>query len=149
MKAKKIWVVVADSSKARILENTGPNRSLVEVSGASFAAPRSHGRDLYSDRSGRAFDSRGAGRHAMVHPTSPEEQGRISFIKTLATWIERPRHARAFDSLILVAPPKALGLLRKELSQQTRARIVCECDKDLTNASNEKIAITLEDRVFL
>ena len=149
MKAKRTWVIVADSRVARVLERKGASEDLVEVPGAVFDAPKSHGRDLFSDRAGRTFDSVGGGRHAKEPSTSAEEQGRASFIRAVAGWVDEPKHARAFDRLALVAPAKTLGALRKELSQSARAKVVCECDKDLTKASSKEIVVALNKQTLL
>lgn len=149
MKAKRTWVIVADSQAARVLERKGPGRELVEIPGAVFEAPRSHGRDLFSDRAGRTFDSVGGGRHANEPSTSAEEQGRARFIKAVAGWVDEPKHAGAFDRLALVAPAKTLGALRKELSLSSRAKVVCECDKDLTKASSKEILEALNKQTLL
>lgn len=64
------WVVVADSSSCRLFAAGKPIGPLQELESLVHPEGRMHGRDLVSGQPGRAFDSKGAGRHAM------EPQGR-------------------------------------------------------------------------
>ncbi len=37
-----------------------------------------------------------------------------------------------FDQLVIVAPPKTLGLIRKKLHKEAERRLVCEIPKEMT-----------------
>lgn len=149
MKAAKTWVVVADARRARIYANDGVGHGLQEIPGASFEIPRSSGRDLYSDRSGRAFDSHGAGRHAMERPTPAEDQGRAQLVKEVVAWLAAPRQAQSFDRLALVAAPRTLGDLREALPEALRGKIAGELSKDLTKADTAQITEALSGQILL
>jgi protein required for attachment to host cells len=59
-----------------------------------------------------------------------------------ADMLKKKALANAFDKLIVVAPPKTLGELRKHYHKEVEARIAGEVAKDLTNmpvAEIEKI----------
>jgi protein required for attachment to host cells len=43
------------------------------------------------------------------------------------------------DKLVLVAPPKALGILRQHLAQATRSVVIGEVAKDLVKFPNPEI----------
>ena len=49
----------------------------------------------------------------------------------------------ALDELTIIAAPRFLGLLRKELDASVRQRVVCELDKDLVDESEAEIAARL------
>ena len=149
MKAKRTWVVVADGRTALIFENDGPEHGLSKVPGGELHAERPDARGLFSDRAGRAFDTAGQGRHAMEPPTSAEEQVRMRFVRTLVDWLDKPTRAGAADRLVLVAPPKMLGDLRAELSDQLSRKVVAELDKDLTKAPPDDIAHALGELIAL
>ncbi|MDX1400945.1 MAG: host attachment protein [Kiloniellales bacterium] len=149
MKARKKWVVVADARNARVFELRGKNKSPAQIQGALFEAPREAGQDVFSSRPGRVFDSHGAGRHGMEPSTSAEDQGRENFVRTIASWLEKPGENGDFDSLILVAAPKTLGELRKQLSTALRIKVEYELDKDLTKSTDEEVVEALGSRIVI
>jgi protein required for attachment to host cells len=52
---------------------------------------------------------------------------------------------RAYDRLILVAAPSALGDLRAALSPEVRAKVVAEVPKDLTKTPDAAVVEHLSD----
>ena len=52
--------------------------------------------------------------------------------------------AGEFEKLIIVAPPKTLGELRKHYGKQLSERIAGELAKDLTGHSTDQIAAAVE-----
>ena len=76
---------------------------------------RAHQRELTTDRPGRAFDSKGPGRHAVSGGSvSPKEHEASKLCSELADEIETARVQGRFDRLVLVATPSFLGELRKD-----------------------------------
>jgi protein required for attachment to host cells len=61
------------------------------------------------------------------------------FAKKMAELLNVAAQAQRFGRLILVAPPKALGDLRAELSEGARALVVHEIHKDLTRLELPKL----------
>jgi protein required for attachment to host cells len=124
------WVVVCDGAKALVLENVGdetfPNLRTREV--YEQEVPMTH--EQGTDAPGRAFNSVGAGRSAMEQ-TDWHEQQESRFLRRLVSHLEAAVQARATASLIVVAPPRALGILRQAYSANLRAVLRAEIDKDL------------------
>ena len=85
----KIWIVVADEAKSRILATDKTTEPLVELDGLTSPEATMSKQDLVSDKSGRSFDSGGQGRHAMGNKTDPKEQVAIRFAKELADHLEK------------------------------------------------------------
>jgi protein required for attachment to host cells len=133
------WVLVADSSRARLL-NLEKNRSLTEVEAFVCPEERLREQDLTSDRGGRSFDSRGGGRHGMEPVTSQREQLAIEFAKQIAERLDGLRSSGAMDQLVLIAAPTFLGHLRAKLSGETEHLIALSIDKDLTQHKLPDIA---------
>ena len=131
MKPITTWILLADSTQARIACNDGPGRGVTLVSGETLHGRNLPGREIDSDRPGRTFDSHGRGRHAMEPPTDPRENEKQHFIRDLAALLDKEAKRGRYDRLVLVAPPKALGYLRRALSDQVRDRITGEIRKDL------------------
>ena len=133
------WVIVADAARARFFERN-KDRTLKEFDVLVSPEGRLHEGQLTADRAGRAFDSRGGGRHAMQPRHSASEHQATVFAKQLAEHIDDARVAGYLDKLVLVAPPKFLGELRSSLSPAAREVVVHSIDKELTTASVEEVA---------
>jgi protein required for attachment to host cells len=124
------WVVVCDGSKALVLCNTGRGRSpdlrTVEVFKQNDPATREQG----SDAPGRVMHSIGDVRSA-VDQTDWHAQAERAFLTRLAQHLDAAVNAGKTNSVILVAPPRALGILRSSLGNALRAAVRAEVDKDL------------------
>ncbi|MEX0627924.1 MAG: host attachment protein [Cucumibacter sp.] len=144
MKPIVTWILIADGARARVLENTGPGKGLREVEGFEFADARLRARDIMADRAGRSFASVGHSRSAMESPTDPVDKREADFARSLAVMLEKQRRVGAFDRLILVAAPNALGDLRASLTPRVRAIVYAELSKDLTKVPNAEMAKHLE-----
>ena len=59
--------------------------------------------------------------------------------------INRAALANEFERLIIVAPPKTLGELRKHYHKQVESRITAEIPKDLTGHPVQKIEAVLQN----
>lgn len=138
------WVVVAESSRARILVFEGFQSPLRELEDLIHPEARAHERDLISDRQGRTIDSTGQRRHAKQPPVSPKEQRAIEFARSVAEHVERARAQGAFKRLILVAAPEFLGLLRGNLGDATRHCITREVHKNLVRKDEQAIRDSLK-----
>ena len=135
----KIWVVVADEAKSRILSTDKTTEPLIELDELISPEATMSKQDLVSDKSGRSFDSGGQGRHAMGDKTDPKEQVAIRFAKELAAYLERNRQKKAYIKLFVIAAPHFLGLLRKELSKGVSELVSLEVDKNLTTLDPKSI----------
>ncbi|MGB7290531.1 MAG: host attachment protein [Candidatus Macondimonas sp.] len=129
---RKVWVVVADASRARLFRAETPRGPLVELEDAVHSAARLQDQELLSDRAGRAFDSQGKHRHGMEAPTDPHDQEAQRFAHELAERLHVHHNAHDFDGLVLVAPPRFLGLLRGALDEQVAKQVLASFDRDLT-----------------
>ena len=124
------WVVVCDGAKALILENAGdakfPNLRTREVLEEPHAATREQG----TDAPGRAHASVGTAGSA-VEQTDWHDQAERQFLEKLAGRIDAAVTAGDVKSLIVIASPRALGMIRKAYSQQVRGVLQDEISKDL------------------
>ena len=146
---KKIWVLTADDSKARVLETLGPGARMEEIPDGTFSTEKRSGRELYSDRPGRGHESHSPMRHAMDYKTPADEQERRRFVQDLSDWLVQAHQKKRFDRLVLVAAPKTLGALRKQLPQNVQDFVSGSLAKDLTGAEANDIAKTLRDQGML
>lgn len=123
------WVVVCDGAKALVLENIGdakfPNLKMVEVFEHKSVATH----DLGSDKPGRSHSSMGHGR-SSVEQTDWHDQAETAFLLQLVKHLDAAIAAGKTKSLIVAAPPRALGVLRPAYTHRLREAISAEVDKD-------------------
>lgn len=145
MKQLRTWILIADGARARILENHGPNHSLVPVGGMEFSADHSATHELVSDRQGRSFSSAGHGRSAIESRSDPHRELKAHFAHHLADVLSHEFENGHFHRLILVAAPVTLGDLRAAISDHVRATVIGEIAHDLTKTPNHEIPGHLKD----
>lgn len=109
------WIVVADQSLARIFAMESRLSPLEELESLVHPAGRQHPGELVSDRSGREA-APGGSHHAVEPDVARKEAEAEKFAAQVAAELERGRQAGDFDQLIVVAPPRMLGLLRQAIT---------------------------------
>jgi len=134
------WMLVADGRRARLLVEHRRGANLEEPWAMEIGPD-----DLYDpqDRPPRSFDRVGAGRHAMDKGRSLHEQEEEKFLRRVADRLSDAERHSQFDHLVIVAPPRALGLLRGLLSDSAKARVRADLPKDLL----EEPALKLRERL--
>jgi protein required for attachment to host cells len=126
-----IWVLVADSSEARIFSSPGLQGPLELVETLRHAPSRAHPRDLGSDVPGRVHDRMGQARHSLDPAQQIKAEERHRFARELAEVLAAGQRTRRFESLVIMAPPAFLGVLRECLGKPVAAAVIRELPKDL------------------
>jgi protein required for attachment to host cells len=125
---KEGLVVAVDGTRMSIFQNIGdafdPELKLIE----EYHNPSQRTSELGTDRPGRAFQSKSS-RRATHEPTDFQQQEEDDFVIGAARKIEE-MVSDSREGLVLVAAPRALGLLRKNLNPATSARLLAEIPKD-------------------
>ena len=125
------WVVVCDGAKALVLENTGdakfPNLKTLEVFEQKDLATH----DLGAEQPGRAYSPAGHGSRGTIEQTDWHDQTERAFLAQLAKHLDAAVASGKVKSLIMVAPPRALGMLRAVYSHALKGALRAELDKDL------------------
>jgi protein required for attachment to host cells len=125
-------ILVGDGQKALFLRNRGNAQRLDLVVERILEQDNPATREQGSDRPGRAFASVGAARSAMEE-ADWHHIAKKRFAVELAEALYRHAHANHFDKLIIIAPPKVLGNLRKAFHAEVADRITAEIPKQLTS----------------
>lgn len=134
MKPARTWIVVADGTQARVFLNQGPGEGFGGAPIHEMAITLAADRDLTSDRPGRGrVDA--SRRHGMEPRVDWHEAEKERFIKTVAEHLDRAAGARSFDRLVLAAPSKMLGTLRRALGRHASDLVIGELPKDLTHVA--------------
>jgi protein required for attachment to host cells len=124
------WVVVCDGAKALILENAGdakfPNLKTVEVIEQKDLPTREQG----TGEPGTTHSSVGHGR-SSYEQTDWHDRSEEAFLHELAAKLDVAVSAGKAKSLIMVASPRALGMIRPAYSQALKQAVRTELHKDL------------------
>ncbi|TAN67890.1 MAG: host attachment protein [Methylobacter sp.] len=128
---KSTWIVVADSTRARIFTADTPSSPLEEIEDFSHTEGRLHDREMTSDLPGK-IKSTGAGGHAFEQPTDPKKHEADTFAHHISQYLEEAHNANRFEQLLIIAAPSFLGLLRNNLPDQVKKLVRFELDKDIT-----------------
>lgn len=125
-------VLVGDGSKALFLRNKGnplnPRLVVERILEQENPATRHQG----TDQPGRSVASLGGVQSAMDE-TDWHQLAEERFAAEIAEVLYRHAHARHFDKLVIVAPPKVLGKLRKFFHKEVTERIAAEVPKAMTS----------------
>ena len=128
--AAKSWIVVCDGAKAIILQNEGDALKLDLRVAEVLSQPDERDRDLGSERPGRVHESQGT-RRSAVEQTDFHEEAEAQFLKGLADRLCDMVYNKKMQAFVLIAAPKALGVLRPHLNSAVEAAITAEIAKDL------------------
>ena len=144
MKNPRIWYVIADGGRARIVQKRDQQTdsqdaydTLQEMVSKDIHRA-SH--DLGTGRPGRVHESAGAAHHAVEPRQDLHAAEKQNFGAEVAAWLTAANKRSEFDALILVAPARALGDIRKALDEPTKSKITSELQKDLTKVPNADLA---------
>lgn len=123
------WVIVCDGAKALVLENKGdekfPNLQTREVHEQKNARTS----EIGTDAPGRSHSSVGHGRSA-VEQTDFHDLAEREFLVGLMGRLNAAIEAGETKSLIVVAPPRALGVIRQTYTHNLKHAVRKEIDKD-------------------
>lgn len=140
-----IYVIVADSARARVLSAEAGVGELQDERDFVHPESRLRQQDLVSDAGGK--DAGAYGQHSMGHEKSAQEHAADSFARELVAEIENLRLSGNLNRLYLIAAPRFLGLLRGHLGKPCRELVAGEIDRDLVSHSIEDIRSHLPARL--
>lgn len=155
---KTVWILVADEGVARIVAAQGENARLEEVEKITDAGAHADNADLRRDAYGRRAQATvqgdaghpGAhtGRTATVVSSAGEDeihQEAQLFARRVAKLLEDARNGRRFDELVIVAPPRFLGLLRRALPASVAGVVTRELGKDYCQLPDQDLQQRMAD----
>jgi protein required for attachment to host cells len=134
---KKVWVLVANSSQAKIYRANGP--SLLEHGIFFHDESRMPARDLVSDNMGRETNRNMYGNDTCEPKTSLKEKEFLIFANTLAQFLEKGYNSGECEKIYVIAKPPFLGFLRQAFSSHVTNIVESEIHKDLTHMTPNEI----------
>lgn len=123
------WVVVCDGRKSLIFENAGDAAHLNLVTKETMTTENPPTHEQGVERPGRAFASVGT-RRSAVGQTDWHDEAERAFLRGLAARLDRAVSGNETKAIVLVAAPRAMGMLRAELSPRVDKAIKGEIAKD-------------------
>ena len=125
-------VLVADGRKLLFLRNHGDRNQIdLRTEAHDFRADPPD-REIKSDAAGTTRQSMGFGRPAMDE-TDFHQQDKDRWAKDAADELNKRALRNDFDALAIIAPPRTLSVLRKELHKEVERRIVLTINKEMTD----------------
>lgn len=140
---KPDWILIANASHARLLEQTEDSRLRLLH---SFEHPdsRKKGVELADDKAGREQSDRSFGGAAYEAQTDARRKEHQRFARELADHLEREARNNAFGSLQIFASSPFLGELKQELGGVTQRLLAGTHDVDLTAVGPAELGSRIE-----
>jgi protein required for attachment to host cells len=124
-------VLVADGRKMLFFRNHGDEQQIDLRTEAHDEREDAKDRELRTDARGAKGSSWG-GQMDTTGETDFHEQEEVAWLKEAAEELNKRALRNDFEALAIIAPPKALGTLRKELHKQVERRVVCTVNKEMS-----------------
>ena len=136
-------VLVTDGRKTLFFRNHGDVNQIDLRTEAHDERDDAKDGDMKTDGPGTAFQSSGSSR-SSYEETDFHQLEEDRWAKSAAEEVNKRALANDFEALAIIAPPKTLGELRKQLHKEAARRVVCEIDKEMTGrtiADIEKLIV--------
>lgn len=142
------WIVVADGSHGIVFENEGAPAAPKLKMLRSYNQHHPRTSDLGEAKPSRSFSPAGTRRSAM-EGTDLHQVEEDRFMDQIVDDLGQAAINKAFQDIIVVAPPVALGKFRKAANTELTNRVTLWIDKDLTKHTvadiAEAVTLALED----
>ena len=141
-----VGVVAADNHLARIYRRVN---SHIELIGEAEPEKNSILSEINNKTVGRMKNIAGGSAHHKFEPSeNASTYQKMIFTNDISNFLEKIEKENTFDKIIIIAPPKMLGDLRKILSPHVKDRIVAEFDKDLTKLNDNDFKAALQKIIW-
>jgi len=147
------WILVADSKQAQVYTRRKPRRlsllsqfeeaithTPISVPDMAWEAEPLDQYQLGRNATGMVFESKSSERHMNEPRIDAREEIQQRFAQTIVRQLAKAKTENRFDRLVLVAPPKMLGEIRKHLDTNLSRAIMAEMPKDLTHYDSKDLA---------
>lgn len=135
---KTTWIVVANAQRCRVFEEQRRGAELHELPAWARDSTPGHAHHEKAVQ-GQRF---GYGQ-AVVNERDFAQEAERTFLAGCAADLELAAAKRSYEALILVAAPRALGVLRDELGRNARELVerseVCDCVEDGAERMRERV----------
>jgi len=141
-------VLVADGTKVLFLRNHGDENQIDLRTEAHDQREDRKDRDIKTDAPGTAATRMSSGGGDVFRPAMEEtdfhQQEEDRWVKDAAEELKRRALRNDFEALAIIAPPKALGVMRKCFHKEVEKRIICTVNKEMSGRPIPDIEALLE-----
>ncbi|OIQ69825.1 protein required for attachment to host cells [mine drainage metagenome] len=144
MEHERIWSLVLNSTRARIVRGLGAHP---EENAAELVLVSQHRKlkDIMADKPGRTSSPIGGRRAAMGYSSDPVRDDERKFADEVVAVLEAHRRAGDFQGLAIFSSPEMLGILRPKLVEPLITCIRLEVTKNLINESETDLKRIISD----
>lgn len=135
----KSYVLISDGGRARLLQQS-EDGSLHEMESWDHKKGRREPHELETDRAGQGMPG-----HTFEHE-DPQRHAQQRFAHHLAGTLKL--RLNEYDNLVVVAPPKMLGMLRHEFDKEVHQKVHTEIGHDWTHLSLHEVQPLLQKAVL-
>ena len=132
-------VLVTDGRKSLFLRNQGDEKQIDLRTEAHDEREDFKDRELKTDAPGAIGRSAGYSGRVAYEETDFHQLEEDNWVKDVASQLRTRALSNDFDALAIIAPPKALGVLRKELHKEVERRVVLTLNKEMTDRPIDQI----------
>ncbi len=123
------WILVADGARARLFARAADG-ALTEI--ACHTNPDGSAPQRHLGALPRTQESHGSARHAIEPHTDEHDKSQQRFARSLRDLLEQARTAQRMDRLVLVAPPRFLGMLHASFEAPLQRLVQRQIGHDLS-----------------
>lgn len=143
IKKDETWFLVMDSKNASIYTKNKSDYSLLTT--LEFTPRKTHRNDNTRNSLPRSFESSGTIKHIIEPHTDEHTKEQMEFIDSVNELLKSKLQDSHCKAMVLIAPPKMLGLLRKNLDKHIKEIIKHEINKEITNLDEVQIKSILKE----
>ena len=140
--SRQAWIVVADGGRANIYKNVGEIGEIKLSLVRSTNQHTEHSHELGRDRPGRLNDNSGFSKSAL-ESTDIHQVAEDKFLRAVVDHLAQDVQDGQCKEIVLIAPPHALGEMRKHLPANVAKLVVSEMSKDYTHMAINELQKTL------
>jgi protein required for attachment to host cells len=142
------WIVAADASRARIFEMGArvDDDEPREIDDLHNPEGRMQDREINTDAHGRLYGGNQPRAHSAGQQVTPEQHHTELFSKEVGRYLDKARTQHRYEKLCVIAPPEFLGLMRKNMTDETKKLVDAEINKDLSKSGPAEIRRVLEEK---
>ena len=126
-------VLVTDGRKSLFLRNHGDEKQIDLRTEAHDERDDRKDREIKTDAPGAIGQSAGYSGRVAYEETDFHQLEEDRWVKDAAEDLRKRALSQDFEALAIIAPPKALGVLRKELHKEVERRVILTLNKEMTD----------------
>ncbi|WP_118857116.1 host attachment family protein [Sphingomonas mesophila] len=130
--ANNALVLVTDGRKTLFFRNEGDQNQIDLRTEAHDEREDLKDSEMKTDGPGAIGQSAGYSGRVAYEETDFHQLEEDRWAHSAAEEVNKRALANDFEALVIVAPPKTLGELRKKLHKEAERRVVCEISKEMT-----------------